>query len=146
MKTTSIIKSLIPTLLAGMLSFQNGMAMPAASGENPIEITSTGKVKAISYFKDNSLKMMLHVENLGHEKMMVQILNGRKGIVYHQYLGNQEVFIARYSLQDLPDGDYTIEVKSATYSYSKTFSIQTSISREVKLQKQDIHIEKQEAI
>jgi hypothetical protein len=109
--------------------------MPAVTDENPKVITTSGssKVKALYYFKSNSLKLMVHADNPGHEKVQVQIVKGQHRVLYQTYVGDQDMFVGKYNLQNLPDGIYTIQVKSATYTQS--FTIQTSISREATIEK-----------
>ncbi len=140
--------TLISSALIGMLFMQPVTAMPSVSGFDPLSSfeASPQKLRAFSYIMQHSLVMRVHLENPAQEKVRIQILNNRKKVVYQKYLGKEETFIVKFDLQEMPNGDYTLEVQSPSHTYSRSFSLQTSITREVKLQDNVSDIVKQETI
>jgi hypothetical protein len=131
---TSLRKTLFIPLFTGMLSIPQLMASPLTYADDQPGIIAPGAIRVISYIMANSLVFKLHLENPAREKISIRILNNTSEVVYKQELGTPGVYICKYNLQELPNGNYTFVVMSAGYTYSKPFSLRSIEKREVKIQ------------
>lgn len=129
---SSFTRAFVSSVFLGILYIQPVTAMPSFNGYAHVSSVeaSPEKLRAVSYIMQNSLVMKVHFENPTQEKITIQILNSQQEVVYTEYLGNREKFIGKYNLQELPNGHYTLVIKSASNKYSSSFSLQTLIKRE----------------
>lgn len=79
----------------------------------------------------NTLRMKVHFVNPGNEYVAVIIKNSQQAVVYRKRMGNIPVFHGSFDLAILPDDTYTIEVRSRSYTYSRSISMQTQQARVV---------------
>jgi hypothetical protein len=145
MKTTpirfnrnKITKALAIVSLISILSAQDMWAMPFISANNPFHESATaanspGKLRMFSYTVPDLMLLVLNMENPDYEKVAILILNKDKEIIYRKNLGKAEKCILKLNLQQLPSDNYTMVVRSARYTYSRSFSLQTHIERKISL-------------
>jgi hypothetical protein len=134
--TNSFYKTLITAGLTGLLSLHHVMGMPSTSGPDPVTASSTSpeKLRVLSYTNHSALVLKVHLENPALENVNIQIFNSRNEVIYQQKIGKRISFIGKYNLEQLPDGNYTLLVKSFSHTYTKSFVMQTSVTRAVKPQ------------
>jgi hypothetical protein len=137
---STFTKAFVSSVLLGMLFIQPVIAMPTINGGDylPSVETSPEKLRAVSYIMQNSLVIKVQFENPAQEKIILQIINSQQEVVYTEHLGKREIFIGKYNLQELPNDRYTLVIKSASNRYSTSFSLQTSIKREVNIQETEV--------
>jgi hypothetical protein len=77
----------------------------------------------------NSVDMKIHFLNPAQEKVSVMILNENKDVIYQKQVGKPAAFRGKFSLSQVPDGEYTMVIKSASHQISRDFSVQTQVAR-----------------
>jgi hypothetical protein len=103
-----------------------GTSLP--TGTNPAG-NVTENFQAVMYLADNSANVKIHLLNPRQEKISVSIFNEANEVVYQKQIGKPAVFHGRFSLDRIPDGTYTMVVKTNTEQISREFSIQTQVAR-----------------
>lgn len=77
----------------------------------------------------NSLKMKVHVLNPDEETVTVLIQDADKKEVFRKKIGTKAVIHGSFNVSDMPNGFYTITVRSATHTFSRSFVIEPQQER-----------------
>jgi hypothetical protein len=67
--------------------------------------------------------------NPAREPLTLLVKNVHQEVVYRQPLGEVERYNSRYSLAELPDGNYQLEIEGKSVRYAKSLRVGTQVTR-----------------
>lgn len=117
-------------LALALFAAQAATAQNISSADNSsiVSETSAGFQAAIHPIY-NTLKMKIHVLNPAKDMVTVQIYDGNKQEVFKKRMGTHEVIHTRFDVASMPNGIYTITVRSGKKNYSRSFIIESQQER-----------------
>jgi hypothetical protein len=118
--------ALAAALVFGQSATAQSVSVPA---DAPVTEGTAGGFQAAIFPVANTASIKLHLENPAHEFVSVVIMNESNEIVYQKRVGKQAIFLGKFSLEMIPDGEYTMVVKSRKHQISRDFTLQTQVAR-----------------
>ncbi|QHT70027.1 hypothetical protein GXP67_26965 [Rhodocytophaga rosea] len=125
--STSVMRNLVAAFaLAFTLFAGNASAQSVQFADNAAIHTQTSDQFKVAVFPvENSLLMKVLFENPAKERVTVLIKNSNNEVVYKKAVGNAPIFIGKFDVSKMTDGNYTMVIESKNQSYSNPFSVQT---------------------
>lgn len=102
----------------------------AGTGPEPAVTTS---LQSTVFQLPNSMKFKTVVATGQNSKLYVIIRNEKNEPIYTESLKSTNGYIRTFDFSTLADGEYTFEISNGKQTQSKTFKIETSTERIVKL-------------
>jgi hypothetical protein len=88
-----------------------------------------GKFQASVFPSLNPLLLKVVFKNPAKEAVKLIVRKDDKEIVYKKVIGNTEYYSSKFDISNLPDGDYTFEIKGKTSSFSHNVYISAQTAR-----------------
>ncbi len=117
------------------LAATQAIAVPVTTDSDlpPATAAAPGEFRALSYVKSDSQHLMVHLDNPRKEEVIVLVLNQHEQVMYRKSFGWPATFVGKFSLDALPNGNYTFVVKGGRDSYSKNIAVKTQFERTVQV-------------
>lgn len=117
-------------LLCAFFVGQEAAAQSIAIADNsPIVENIVKDFQATIHPVANTLLVKVHFVNPIKERVSILIQNSRKESVYKKKIAGSPVFHDSYDMGNLPDGIYTIKLRTGSNTYPRTVAIQTQQAR-----------------
>jgi hypothetical protein len=100
-----------------------------AQSNAPAITSAAKKFQAVVYPVENSVDMHINFVNPQAEKVTVTIYDNNKSAVYKKIIGTEALYRGKFDMSMLPDGNYTVMVKSGKDSYTRTIAVKTQRER-----------------
>jgi len=131
-KTITVALAAMLFAASGAAAQERDFALNATRNTTPVHFST----KVPSAFKVNitqprrdSLVFRLSVENPGADKVVLLIKDQNHNVLHREIIPATPVFMGRYNLQGLEDGNYTFEVRNGRNGVIlKTVEIKTQLS------------------
>jgi hypothetical protein len=128
----SSFRTAFASLVIAIVFFLNqsvtAQTISPADNSSIVSETSAGFQAAIHPVY-NTLKMKVHVLNPKQDVVSIEILDSDKLEVYKKRMGKAEIIHSSFDVASMPNGIYTIIVRSGKNAYSRSFVIESQQER-----------------